>query len=149
MATTNESFPGILSATTKPYENLLRQTCEIALAWLAELDATPVAPTADVNSLRQRLGRALEEDGVPANQVIADLAAGAAGGIVGSAGGRFFGWVIGGAFPAAVAADWPRIMNTGSMRIDPYAICVADRQIGTSRFSHWAAFGTIERYEIG
>lgn len=28
------------------------------------------------------------------------------GGILGSAGGRFFGWVIGGGVPAAVAADW-------------------------------------------
>jgi glutamate/tyrosine decarboxylase-like PLP-dependent enzyme len=28
------------------------------------------------------------------------------GGLTGSAGGRFFGWVIGGAVPAAVAADW-------------------------------------------
>ena len=29
------------------------------------------------------------------------------------------------------------------MRIEPYAIWVADKQIGTSRFSHSAAFGTI------
>src|SRR5262249_33097641 len=29
-----------------------------------------------------------------------------AGGINGSAGGRFFGWVIGGSLPAALAADW-------------------------------------------
>ena len=28
------------------------------------------------------------------------------GGLLGSAGGRFFGWVVGGAVPAAVAADW-------------------------------------------
>ena len=37
---------------------------------------------------------------------------------------------------AAVALDWPRIMNTGSMRIDPYAMCEAARQTGTNRFSH-------------
>ena len=28
------------------------------------------------------------------------------GGIIDSAGGRFFGWVIGGSLPAALAADW-------------------------------------------
>lgn len=43
---------------------------------------------------------------MPAAQVIDELAADTAGGIHGSAGGRFFGWVIGGALPAALAADW-------------------------------------------
>jgi glutamate/tyrosine decarboxylase-like PLP-dependent enzyme len=38
--------------------------------------------------------------------VITELVSDAAGGIVGSAGGRFFGWVIGGSVPAALAADW-------------------------------------------
>src|ERR1700693_5678439 len=37
---------------------------------------------------------------------IVDLVAGVEGGILGSAGGRFFGWVIGGSLPAALAADW-------------------------------------------
>ena len=32
---------------------------------------------------------------------------------------------------AAVAADWPRIMNTGSMRIDPYAMWELDTATGT------------------
>ena len=31
---------------------------------------------------------------------------GADGGLLGSTGGRFFGWVVGGALPAAIAADW-------------------------------------------
>ena len=46
---------------------------------------------------------------------------------------------------AATAADWPRTMNTGSIRIDPYAMWLADRQTGTSRFAHWASSGTIAR----
>jgi glutamate/tyrosine decarboxylase-like PLP-dependent enzyme len=41
-----------------------------------------------------------------ATQVIDELVADTAGGILGSAGGRFFGWVIGGSLPAALAADW-------------------------------------------
>ena len=38
--------------------------------------------------------------------MIAELAADVQGGILGSAGGRFFGWVLGGSLPAALAADW-------------------------------------------
>ena len=34
------------------------------------------------------------------------------------------------------------------MRIDPNAICVADKAQGTSRFSHSFFLGTIDRYEI-
>jgi glutamate/tyrosine decarboxylase-like PLP-dependent enzyme len=106
MATTNESIPEVLSATTEPYEDLLRQACETALAFLAKLDSASVATTADLSTLRARLGRPLSDEGVAADQVIAELAADAEGGIIGSAGGRFFGWVIGGSFPAALAADW-------------------------------------------
>jgi glutamate/tyrosine decarboxylase-like PLP-dependent enzyme len=43
---------------------------------------------------------------VPAEQVIRELAADVEGGLLGSAGGRFFAWVIGGSLPAALAADW-------------------------------------------
>lgn len=38
--------------------------------------------------------------------VIKDLVHDAEGGILGMPGGRFYGWVIGGALPAALAADW-------------------------------------------
>ena len=48
------------------------------------------------------------------------------------------------AIAAAVAADWPRIMNTGSMRIEPKAMCELETQTGTSRLSAWPRFGTSE-----
>ncbi len=40
-------------------------------------------------------------------------------------------------------------MNTGSIRIDPYAMCEADRHTGTSRFAHCASVGTIARKLTG
>ena len=46
---------------------------------------------------------------------------------------------------AAVAAEWPRIMKTGSMRMEPKAMWVDESAHGTSRFSHSSAFGTMER----
>ncbi len=46
---------------------------------------------------------------------------------------------------AAVAADWARIMKTGSMRIEPYAMWLAESATGTRRFVASARFGTMAR----
>jgi glutamate/tyrosine decarboxylase-like PLP-dependent enzyme len=48
----------------------------------------------------------LTDEGVSPEQVILELSEDVEGGILGSAGGRFFAWVIGGSLPAALAADW-------------------------------------------
>ncbi len=85
---------------------ILERALDRAVEYLDTLDASPVAATADVNTLRKQLKKPLQDDGVPAEQVIDELAAGVEGGLLGSAGGRFFGWVIGGAVPSALAADW-------------------------------------------
>src|SRR5947207_11508481 len=77
-----------------------------AINHLESLDQTSVAATVDLASLRARLNRPFTNAGVAPEQVIEELAADVQGGLLGSAGGRFFGWVIGGALPAAVAADW-------------------------------------------
>jgi glutamate/tyrosine decarboxylase-like PLP-dependent enzyme len=77
-----------------------------ALQYLEQLDTASVAATTSLADLRARLGRPLAVRGVDPVQVLDDLAADVAGGILGSAGGRFFGWVIGGSLPAALGADW-------------------------------------------
>ncbi len=43
---------------------------------------------------------------------------------------------------AAAAADCPKTMNTGSIRIDPKPMWEALKQTGTIRFSHSSFFGT-------
>ncbi len=65
-----------------------------------------MAATSSLDDLRTRLHVPLAEQGIEASQVIDELVAGCDGGITGSTGGRFFGWVMGGATPAALAADW-------------------------------------------
>ena len=106
MTTTHAPSKEVSSAYAAPFEDVLRQAYEKAIAYLASLDSAPAGAMADLSTLRRQLGRPLAEQGLAPEQVIADLVADVEGGITGSAGGRFFGWVIGGAIPAAVAADW-------------------------------------------
>src|SRR5262245_15403794 len=77
-----------------------------AISHLQSLDQSSVAATLDVETLRSRLVKQLNDGSVPAHRVVDELAQDVAGGLIGSAGGRFFGWVIGGVLPAALATDW-------------------------------------------
>lgn len=77
-----------------------------ARAYLAGLPARPVGARASLEELRAALGGPLPESGADAAQVVADLARNAEAGIVASAGPRYFGFVVGGSVPAALAADW-------------------------------------------
>lgn len=77
-----------------------------ALSYLDRVDESPVAATVDLATLRSRLNKPLSDAGADAAVVVEQLVADVDGGILGSAGGRFFSWVIGGSLPAALAADW-------------------------------------------
>jgi glutamate/tyrosine decarboxylase-like PLP-dependent enzyme len=85
---------------------LLAQTAGYAADFLESLDERPVAPEAGVEELIQALGGPLPEEGTDPRTVLAALVEDATPGIVGIPSGRYFGFVIGGAVPAAVAADW-------------------------------------------
>lgn len=77
-----------------------------AAEYLADRASRPINATVAVDELRRRLGKPLPAHGMAAEDVINDLARDTAGGLVGSTTGRFFGWVIGGTLPVAIAADW-------------------------------------------
>jgi glutamate/tyrosine decarboxylase-like PLP-dependent enzyme len=85
---------------------LLTRTAEIASDFLAGASERPVRPSANLEELRTGLARPLPEHGNDPLQVIEELARDADPGIISSAGPRFFGFVIGGSLPVAVAADW-------------------------------------------
>src|SRR5580704_11654470 len=86
-----------------------RQSIEAAFqaadAYLERLDANPVGATADLQTLRKQISKTLTEVGMPPDQVVREIARDVQGGLVATGGGRFFGWVIGGAMPAALGAD--------------------------------------------
>ena len=86
--------------------SLLRTTTEHALKWIDGLDHRPVAALSTIEELRHRLDGPLPEGTSNAESVINELVADTEGGLIGCPGGRFYGWVIGGTHPAALAADW-------------------------------------------
>lgn len=69
-------------------------------------DARVAAATYDAQRLRAALDRPLPDGPTDPATVVRDLAADVADGLVAMQSGRYFGWVIGGSLPAAVAADW-------------------------------------------
>ncbi|HEY2636858.1 MAG TPA: pyridoxal-dependent decarboxylase, partial [Solirubrobacteraceae bacterium] len=87
-------------------ESVLRRAADHAVAHLASLPDRPVGARTDVAALRAALDRELPDHGVAPEQVIDDLVADAGPGLNATPGPRFFGFVIGGAQPAALAADW-------------------------------------------
>ncbi|MGH7675921.1 MAG: pyridoxal phosphate-dependent decarboxylase family protein, partial [Gemmatimonadales bacterium] len=107
----------------------LRTAARHAERFLESLPARPVHATADVATLRATLGGPLPDAGVPADRVIDDLARAADPGIIASAGPRYFGFVIGGSLPAALAADWLTSawdQNAGLYACSPAASVVED-----------------------
>lgn len=84
----------------------LEKALESALSFLGDLDRMPVSSRVDLATLRRRLAKPLDDSGLPAEALVEDLVKDVEGAILGSASGRFFGWVIGGTLPAALAADW-------------------------------------------
>ena len=83
----------------------LEQAARLGGAFLSRLEERPVGVPIPPEELRARLGGPLPEDGVPVDEVLDELAAAADPGLVATAGGRFFGFVIGGSLPAALGAD--------------------------------------------
>ncbi|HEX5420892.1 MAG TPA: aminotransferase class V-fold PLP-dependent enzyme [Gammaproteobacteria bacterium] len=87
-------------------KDLLGRTTELARSFLDSLEERPVRPAADLAELRASLVTPLPEHGEDPLTVVEELARRADPGLVAMAGPRYFGFVIGGHLPAALAADW-------------------------------------------
>jgi glutamate/tyrosine decarboxylase-like PLP-dependent enzyme len=85
---------------------LLGETAGLAADHLEAMSERPVGWSVSVEEVRSRLGGTLPEVPSDPREVIGHLADAVEAGLVGSPSGRYFGFVIGGAAPATVAADW-------------------------------------------
>ncbi len=86
--------------------SLLDDTATYVAEFLEGLPERRVAPTATAEELRIEFGGPLPDGPRQPQLVVAELAKAADRGIMATPGGRFFGFVIGGSLPAALAADW-------------------------------------------
>jgi glutamate/tyrosine decarboxylase-like PLP-dependent enzyme len=77
-----------------------------AARWLGSLGTRPVPPRASVAEIAEALGAGLPDGPTPAPEVIDLLANACDPGLTAMPSGRFYGMVIGGTHPAALAADW-------------------------------------------
>jgi glutamate/tyrosine decarboxylase-like PLP-dependent enzyme len=102
---------------------LLRQTTDLANDFLDRLPTRPVGRPVDLAALRADMDAPLPDAPMDPATVIDELARAAEPGLFGSAGPRYFGFVIGGGVPAALAADW--LTSTWDQNAGLYAISPA------------------------
>jgi glutamate/tyrosine decarboxylase-like PLP-dependent enzyme len=116
-----------------PLKDVLDLTAGYAAQFLGSLDERPIRADASIEELRDALGGPLPEAGREPAQVISELIAGAEPGVVAMPSGRYFGFVIGGALPAALAADWLTStwdQNAGLVAAGPSAAVVEEVALG-------------------
>ncbi|MBW9119124.1 aspartate aminotransferase family protein [Microbacterium trichothecenolyticum] len=100
-----------------------------AMAWLDSVDQRPIRPDLDVDGVHARLPQELPEDGIDPVAVIEELAEASTPGLMAMGSPRFYGFVIGGTYPAALAADWLVTawdQNTGSRQPTPATAAVEE-----------------------
>ncbi len=88
------------------FDAALGVAASAARRWLDGVAERPISPRAGIEEVKDALGRELEDEGEDAARVVAQLATAVEPGLMGMPSQRFFGWVIGGAQPASLGADW-------------------------------------------
>jgi glutamate/tyrosine decarboxylase-like PLP-dependent enzyme len=85
---------------------LLERAAALGIEYVESVPARAVGPTATIEELRTTIDRPLPDGPTDGLEVIGELAANVDPGLAQMGGGRYFGFVIGGVLPVALAADW-------------------------------------------
>ena len=116
-------------STTDQYRRALEVAHRRAMSWLDSLEDRPIRPDIDVDGVLDRLDRTLPARGTDAAAVVEELAEASEPGLMAMGSPRFYGFVIGAAYPAALAADWlvsAWDQNTGSRQPTPATAAVEE-----------------------
>ena len=95
-----------MTARIDAYTAALDRASAHARDWLTSMPDRPVPPQRTADELNAGLGGPLPEGPTDPAEVVDLLAELVEPGLMAMPSGRFFGWVIGGTLPAALAADW-------------------------------------------
>jgi glutamate/tyrosine decarboxylase-like PLP-dependent enzyme len=108
----------------KNIPSLLESAQRHASAWFASVADRLVRATISPDELRAMLGGSLPQHGSTPDSVVELLANAGMRGTVASVGPRYFGFVVGGSLPTALAADWlvsAWDQNAGVYALSPFA----------------------------
>src|SRR5665213_581883 len=121
-----------MTARREAFDPALDRAVAHAKSWLESMPNRPVPPRLSADEIAPSFAGPLPKGPTDPAEVIDLLAALAESGLMAMPSGRFFGWVIGGALPAALAADWlvsAWDQNTG-MRYATPAAAAAEEAAG-------------------
>ena len=115
-------------------DDLDAAVADLATRFRTALDPPPRAGAdVDATELSARFDEPLPETGMPVERVLGELAERCDGGLAGSTGGRFFGFVTGAALPAAAIAEaWAAAVdqNPGLWSLGPAGVAVEQVSVG-------------------
>jgi glutamate/tyrosine decarboxylase-like PLP-dependent enzyme len=107
----------------------LEAAARAAARWLDSVQTRPVPAEQGVDTIANRFAVRLPEHGMSAAQVVEELARAVEPGLLAIGSPRFYGWVMGGTLPAALAADWMVSawdQNAGMRDATPGVVAVED-----------------------
>jgi len=119
----------VINTMRKEFTPALARAMHYALNYLNTVDENPVGATASLSTLRMRLCKPFNDEPLPAESVVSQLARDVEGGLNNSTNARFHAWVIGGCLPSALAADWLTStwdQNAGLYSVSPAAVIVEE-----------------------
>ena len=112
------------------YRAPLERAAAHAAEWLNSLPLRQVGPREGIDRLESAFARDLPDGPSDPADVVDELARRADPGLMAIGSGRFFGWVMGGALPAALASDWMVSawdQNNGLRYATPAAAAIEER----------------------